>query len=144
MAERSIRLPKHFCRSQARAVFLIPECVYRILTESVPEEKGRSRIACKCVVEVEDDGKLLVPLVAATPVAAAVSVSPGQAPAKMVFTPDEVKSLNAFQRSGVRHPFTCVNGRDANHLDGEGVLLATERGWVCLYCDYTQESNSVP
>lgn len=32
--------------------------------------------------------------------------------AKAVFTPDEVKSLNAFQRAGVRHQYTCVNGRD--------------------------------
>ncbi len=83
----------------------------------------------------------LVPLIAAAPVAAAVSVSRGEAAplAKTKFTPDEVKSLNAFQRSWVRHPFTCVNGRDARHFDGEGVLLATERGWVCLYCDYTQD-----
>ena len=37
------------------------------------------------------------------------------------------------------HTVTCGgNHRDANHLDGEGVLVATERGWMCLYCDYTQ------
>ena len=61
-------------------------------------------------------------------------------PAKAVFTADEVKSLNAFQRAGVRHPYTCRwDHRDADHLDGEGVLLATERGWICLYCDYTQD-----
>ena len=64
-----------------------------------------------------------------------VGDAPAPGPAKTVFTADEVKSLNAFQRARVRHPFTCVRGRDANHLDGEGVLLATERGWVCLYCD---------
>ena len=57
-----------------------------------------------------------------------------------MFTPDEVKSLNAFQRARVRHPYTCAKGRDARHLDGEGVLLAIEQGWVCLYCDYTQET----
>ncbi len=84
----------------------------------------------------------LVPLVAASPVAVAASYAGGEAaPAKMVFTPDEVKSLNAFQRSRVRHPYTCCkDNRDRHHLDGEGVLVATERGWVCLYCDYTQES----
>ena len=72
----------------------------------------------------------------AVPAAEMGSAAPA---AKTVFTLDEVKSLNAFQRAGVRHPFTCVYGRDANHLDGEGVLLATERGWVCLYCEYTQD-----
>src|ERR1700758_3251386 len=61
-------------------------------------------------------------------------------PWKPVFTLEEVRSLNAFQRAGVRHPFTCCwNSRDANHLDGEGVLVATERGWICPYCDYTQD-----
>jgi hypothetical protein len=51
-----------------------------------------------------------------------------------------VKSLNAFQPSGVAHPYTCGwDHRNAQHLDGEGVLVATERGWICLYCDYTQD-----
>ncbi|MFI5107277.1 MAG: hypothetical protein ACHP78_00360 [Terriglobales bacterium] len=94
----------------------------------------------------------MVPLVVAAPLVAAVSFGERKAttaaekasvapePAKRVFTPEEVKSLNAFQRAGVRHPYTCGwDHRDANHLDGEGVLLATERGWICLYCDYTQE-----
>jgi hypothetical protein len=88
----------------------------------------------------------IVPLVAAVPFAAAVSLRDGDAPARRpastVFTPDEVKSLNAFQRVGVRHPYTCVRGRDQNHLDGEGVLLATEHGWICLYCEYTQDGAS--
>lgn len=81
----------------------------------------------------------MLPLLGLASRAAARSLQEGEVPAKAVFTPDEVKSLNAFQRAGVRHPFTCVRGRDRNHLDGEGVLLATERGWVCLYCDYTQD-----
>jgi hypothetical protein len=85
----------------------------------------------------------IVPLLAAARAAAAVSLAGVDAlpdPVKTVFTPDEIKSLNAFQRSRVRHPFTCCkHNRDADHLDGEGVLLATERGWVCLYCDYTQD-----
>ncbi len=65
-----------------------------------------------------------------------------EAPAhsKPVFTLEEVKSLNAYQRADVGHPFTCCwNSRDRNHLDEEGVLVATERGWICLYCDYTQD-----
>jgi hypothetical protein len=93
----------------------------------------------------------MVPLVAAAPFAAVAAVAfgggetapapgNGSVSAKRVFTADEVKSLNAFQRAGVRHPFVCCkNNRDANHLDGEGVLVATEHGWICLYCDYTQD-----
>jgi hypothetical protein len=57
------------------------------------------------------------------------------------FTLAQVKSLNAYQQSGYIHPFTCGSGRrkDAAHFDGEGVLLATADGWVCLFCDYTQD-----
>jgi hypothetical protein len=38
------------------------------------------------------------------------------------------------------HPFTCGSGNrtDENHLDGEGVLVATENGWICPFCSYTQ------
>jgi len=57
----------------------------------------------------------------------------------MVFTADEVESLNAYQTSGAFHPFICGGDRtDANHLDGEGLLVATEQGWICRYCPYTQ------
>lgn len=56
-----------------------------------------------------------------------------------IFTPDEVESLNAYQHSGAFHPFTCGGDRtDEKHLDGEGILVATEEGWKCPYCDYTQ------
>lgn len=47
----------------------------------------------------------------------------------------EVASLNAFQASGVIHPFTCGS-------DGEppcnSVLVATPAGWECPGCDYRQ------
>lgn len=57
----------------------------------------------------------------------------------MVFTPDEVESLNAYQASRSFHPFTCGGDRtDVNHLDGEGLLVATEDGWKCSFCDYRQ------
>lgn len=57
----------------------------------------------------------------------------------MVFTPDEVESLNAYQNSGTFHPFTCGGDRmDDKHLDGEGVLVAAEDGWHCNFCNYTQ------
>jgi hypothetical protein len=58
------------------------------------------------------------------------------------FTPAQVESLNGFQSSGVFHPFTCGNdncpgkGRNFINLD---ILEATEQGWVCPSCDYTQD-----
>lgn len=57
------------------------------------------------------------------------------------FTPEQVEALNTWQSTGVVHPFTCGSGRrkDADHLDGEGILKATPQGWVCPYCNYTQD-----
>lgn len=52
---------------------------------------------------------------------------------KAKWTPDQVRALNAFQHRGMFHPFTC--GNDSRHR----VLLATEDGWVCEDCDYTQD-----
>ncbi len=55
------------------------------------------------------------------------------------FTAEQVEKLNSFQQSPHVHPFTCGgNRKDEFHLDGEGVLVATEAGWICPYCDYTQ------
>ena len=51
------------------------------------------------------------------------------------WTDEEVAGLNAFQHSSVMHPFTC--GKRDNHK-GEGLLTATNDGWVCDECDYTQ------
>lgn len=48
------------------------------------------------------------------------------------FTPDQVTALNTYQHNGQFHPFTC--GNDSSHR----VLLATENGWVCEDCGYTQ------
>jgi hypothetical protein len=49
------------------------------------------------------------------------------------FTPDQVEWLNRFQNDGRFHPFTCG-------CDGcRSVLVATEEGWVCPDCDYTQD-----
>lgn len=57
------------------------------------------------------------------------------------WTPEEVARLNEWQRDGWGHPYTCGSGRrtDKDHLDGEGVLVATPDGWVCPYCDYRQD-----
>lgn len=47
------------------------------------------------------------------------------------WTRAHVTWLNELQRSGKVHPWTCGNCR-AN-------LVATVRGWICPYCDYTQD-----
>jgi hypothetical protein len=60
---------------------------------------------------------------------------------KAPFTPEQVEALNRWQSAGTGHPYTCGSGRrtDAAHLDGEGVLIATEYGWRCPFCDYAQD-----
>lgn len=59
------------------------------------------------------------------------------------FTPDQVKSLNHYQISGVMHPFTCGSCRDRLGVLNDGVwddhlLVATLDGWTCPTCPYTQ------
>lgn len=51
------------------------------------------------------------------------------------YTREEVESINAFQASGVFHPFTCPN---EDHDPGQVNLEATEQGMRCPQCDYTQ------
>lgn len=51
-----------------------------------------------------------------------------------LWTYEQVANLNAYQRAGVMHPFTC-----GNEHDGERDLVATVRGWICTCCDYTQD-----
>lgn len=62
------------------------------------------------------------------------------------FTPDQVQRLNEWQTgthgSMPVHPFTCANRSDGGHgTEGgdTGVLIATNDGWVCPHCDYTQD-----
>ncbi len=60
----------------------------------------------------------------------------------MVFSADEVVALEESQRSVNHHPFTCANRGDGNHreIDGDlGILVPTVRGWICRFCDYTQD-----
>lgn len=61
----------------------------------------------------------------------------------MPFTPDEVVALQRWQEDGQVHPFTCGNRGDGNHptvgLRDHGVLVPTVRGWICPFCDYTQD-----
>lgn len=65
-----------------------------------------------------------------------------------VFTPDQVEALARHQTNEGRsifeqmHPFTCGNRGDGNHRNiyGDlGALVPTVRGWICPFCDYTQD-----
>ena len=53
------------------------------------------------------------------------------------WTPEQVATLNRFQREGGMHPFTC----GGDHWLGTPHLEATPDGWLCPYpdCDYTQD-----
>lgn len=58
-----------------------------------------------------------------------------------VFSPDQVENLAIWQTKGQFHPFTCPERGDGNHRDiyGDlGALIPTTRGWICPFCDYTQ------
>ena len=57
------------------------------------------------------------------------------------WTKEQCDFLNARQKDGRYHPYTCGSGRrtDEDHLDGEGVLVATALGWMCPYCGYRQQ-----
>jgi hypothetical protein len=58
---------------------------------------------------------------------------------KAPFTPEQIKALNYFQGSGVFHPFTCANQGDEAHNGEQVELVATKAGWICPYCNYTQD-----
>lgn len=54
---------------------------------------------------------------------------------------DQILALNKSQVDGRFHPFTCANRGDGEHreFNGDlGALVATRRGWICPWCDYTQ------
>lgn len=55
-------------------------------------------------------------------------------------TQAQIDAFNRLQHSGRFHPLTCGNRKNIRetHADGEGVLIATEDGLVCPYCDYRQ------
>ncbi len=50
---------------------------------------------------------------------------------KAPWTPEETTALNRYQQAGWMHPFTCPHGH--------GDLVATEAGWICEGCSYTQD-----
>lgn len=63
------------------------------------------------------------------------------------FSLEQVESLNAYQSSGVMHPFTCAGDRadaahhayQAKHGGDRGQLMAIEAGWICPVCGSTQD-----
>jgi hypothetical protein len=59
---------------------------------------------------------------------------------KAPFTTEQVIALNFYQHRGDVHPYTCGGNRtDEKHTDGEGRLVATLGGWICPFCNYTQD-----
>ena len=46
-----------------------------------------------------------------------------------------VEARNALQNCGLFHPYTCGNS------DCRSTLRATEYGWICDKCGYTQDSR---
>lgn len=73
----------------------------------------------------------------------------------MAFTPEEVVRLWQYQFGPwsdpldpdadktlppQMHPFTCGNRGNHPVLAGDkGILVPTVRGWICPFCDYTQD-----
>jgi hypothetical protein len=62
------------------------------------------------------------------------------------FTAAQVRGLNEYQTGTAfgmhMHPFTCAERGDGQHGEeggDTGVLIATAEGWVCPWCDYTQD-----
>jgi hypothetical protein len=65
------------------------------------------------------------------------------------WTQEVADALNAFQRAGRFHPFTCGSGNRGNEfhaaaianygLNDAGQLHATLNGWICMGCGYTQD-----
>jgi hypothetical protein len=54
------------------------------------------------------------------------------------FTADQVASMNAYQKSGSGHPFTCGNDNCPGAGDGERILVADTYAWHCPRCSYLQ------
>lgn len=50
------------------------------------------------------------------------------------WSPEQIKTLEAWQRNKDLHPYTCGNGLHSITQ----VLIPTVDGWVCPSCDYTQ------
>jgi len=58
------------------------------------------------------------------------------------WTDEQVERLNAYQAAGKMHPFSCPDREEPGHeiINGDlGTLTATNDGWVCTGCGYTQD-----
>lgn len=74
------------------------------------------------------------------------------------FSQENIDKLNENQKSGMFHPYTCggggripeckrqlaydkrFKGEQVDFTDeNEGVLIATEKGWICPCGKYTQD-----
>jgi hypothetical protein len=51
---------------------------------------------------------------------------------KAPWTDEQIDALERFQQTPGVHPYTCPQ-----HSTRE--LVATRRGWICRYCEYTQD-----
>jgi len=66
---------------------------------------------------------------------------------KAPFTPEQVERLNWYQTKSGWHPFTCgtIGCQETVNIEGHPpfkvstTLIATEQGWKCPKCDYTQD-----
>lgn len=59
------------------------------------------------------------------------------------WTLEQVDALNQYQQDAPMHPFTCPYRDAPNHSDHDerdrAILVATETGWECRDCPYTQD-----
>lgn len=53
---------------------------------------------------------------------------------KAPFTKEQVDALQQYQNECKHHQFTCQEFHGT-----ECKLVPTIRGWICPYCDYTQD-----
>jgi len=59
----------------------------------------------------------------------------------IIFTKESVKNLWENQFNRRMHPYTCLNRGDGNHIEigsDLGMLIPTIYGWICPFCNYTQ------
>ncbi len=57
-------------------------------------------------------------------------------PTPEIWTDEQVANLNAYQKAGRFHPFTCPGDHD--RCEKQRDLVATREGWVCACGEYRQ------
>ena len=59
---------------------------------------------------------------------------------KAPWTDEQVKALNETQHLGFVHEFTCAgNNCKRSEREDNGILVATNEGWVCPCGEYKQD-----